>query len=366
MLEKYGHGGDLRTAEEMFGRKGAAFLDFSSNMNPLGPPAAVREALLGYDEHISVYPDPAVRGLRRKLAAHHGIGEFSILIGNGAAELIDLTVRALSPDATALAVPSFNEYGDAVRKQGGRIFEIPLRRDQAFRLTEDAVGSAIRHSGASLYMIGSPNNPTGALVDPALIRLLLEHDRYVAVDEAFMDFVEDERHWSMLSEASVHERLIVLRSMTKFYSIPGIRLGYAVGHPDTIAKLRRLQIPWSVNSLAQNIGEAVLDDTDFAIRTKEWLAEERRWLQGELARREWEVCPGVANYLLLKLPESSGLDAPELQRRMGQRGVLIRDASHFAGLDRSFVRVAVKLRPQNEQLLAALEECLKEAGGEPG
>ncbi|WP_042160701.1 threonine-phosphate decarboxylase CobD [Paenibacillus gorillae] len=355
MLERYGHGGDLRTAEESYGLPAGRFLDYSSNMNPFGPPPAVRRVLAAYAEEIDRYPDPAVRGLRTKLARLHGVDEQSILIGNGAAELIDLVVRYHNPVITGLVCPSFTEYGDAVHKIGGGTVSIPLADSDQFELTE----SALEHSqAADFFMLGSPNNPTGKLVRPDLIRMLLRRGATVVVDEAFMDFVPEENKYSLLHEAAENERLFVIRSMTKFYAIPGIRLGYMVGEPVKIAGLRELQVPWSVNSLAQLIGEAVLDETEFAARTIGWLQEESRWFVDQLRDNGLEVFPGAANYVLVRLPEKQGLTAAALQKEMGNRGILIRDASHFTGLNKQYCRFAIKLRSQNEQLLEQLEQAM--------
>ncbi|WP_424765644.1 threonine-phosphate decarboxylase CobD [Paenibacillus sp. sgz302251] len=356
MLERYGHGGDLRTAEEAFGMPAEKFIDFSSNMNPLGPPASVKRVLHAYADVIGQYPDPAARGIRRRLAKHHEIDEQSIVIGNGAAELIDLVVRALKPEITALAVPCFDEYGDAVRKLGGAIIEIKLSAEQHFML-DSSDKNVDEMAAGTLFILGSPNNPTGQLVEPELILKLLRKGAFVVVDEAFMDFVPEEARYSLIREAARHERLFVIRSMTKFYSIPGIRLGYIVGTPRSLSGLRRLQVPWSVNSLAQLIGEAVLDETDFALQTLEWLQQERPWLVHELETIGFQVYPSQTNYLLAQLPQGIGLSASMLQLEMGKQGVLIRDASRFAGLDHTYIRVAVKRRDQNERLLEALKYC---------
>ncbi|CAM4270732.1 threonine-phosphate decarboxylase [Paenibacillus endophyticus] len=358
MLERYGHGGDLRTAEEAFDIPAQKFVDFSSNMNPFGPPPSVKEVLHHYTETIGQYPDPAVRGLRRKLAEKHDIDENSIVVGNGAAELIDLIVRALQPKLTTLAIPCFDEYGDAIRKTGGAIYEIKLSEHNHFTLHSNFEHLCEAAAAGSLFMLGSPNNPTGQLVDPELIHALLSRGAYVVVDEAFMDFVPDEAKYSLIHEATRNERLFVIRSMTKFYSVPGIRLGYIVGMPRTLSGLKRLQIPWSVNSLAQLIGEAVLDETEYAERTLSWLQDERTWLTSALQALGFEVNPSAANYLLVRIPRNAGLSASMLQLEMGKQGVLIRDASRFPGLDHTYIRIAIKLRTQNEQLLMALSKCL--------
>lgn len=363
MLERYGHGGDLRTAEECYGLPSSSFLDFSSNMNPLGPSNAVREALAQYAASIDRYPDPVSRRLCAMLGQKHGIEEGAILIGNGAAEVIDLAVRALRPDRAAVAVPCFSEYGDAIRKTGAELYEVPLLEAEQFQLNKRWVEEALAHSVAKLYMVGSPNNPTGALIEPDRVYELLESGAAVVVDEAFMDFVPEEDRYSLIQEAAKNRNLYVVRSMTKFYSIPGIRLGYIVGHPESLAELRRLQVPWSVNSLAQAIGEAVLGDEVFIQRSLQWLQEERTLLSGELETLGFRVYPGITNYLLLQLPETCCMSSSELQYAMGMKGVLIRDGSHFPGLNGRFIRVAVKLREHNERLVSALRFCMSEQRG---
>lgn len=362
LLERYGHGGDLKTAEESFGLPASSFLDFSSNMNPVGPPDVVNDILLRYKNEIMHYPDPISRSLRSKLALRHGIDPSSILIGNGAAELIDLAVRTLRPKKAAIAVPCFAEYGDAVRKVGAELYEGQLSASGSFQLDERWVSEAIAESGAQVYLLGSPNNPTGALVDSAHVRKLLESGATVIVDEAFMDFVPEENSFSLLKEAYANRKLLVLRSMTKFYSIPGIRLGYIVGHPGVIEELRALQVPWSVNSLAQSIGEAVLEDDAFARDSLAWLLAERPFLQRGLQSLGLRVYDSKTNYLLLRIPDEFNVTASELQREIGEMGILIRDASKFAGLDDRHVRVSVKRREQNERLIKAFSAVLLKKG----
>ncbi len=360
MLEKYGHGGDLTTAKETFGRPPqGSFLDYSSNMNPLGPPPSVARAIRQFAAAIDRYPDPAVRKLTSRLAAMHGIAEESVLVGNGAAELIDLAARVQKPDTCAIPAPSFIEYADAVRKAGGRVLPVQLLPEEGFELNEKRIEDAMtRYGKPTMWFIGSPNNPTGRLVDPGMIRQLLDNGHHVVLDEAFIDFVPDGEALSLLRLAAEHPRLIVLRSMTKFYAVPGIRLGYAVGHPDAIAVMRELQVPWSVNGLAQEIGLAVLDEEAYAARTAAWIAEERPYMEQSLAARGLEVIPSVTNYVLFALPAAWRMTAAQLQRSMGEQGVLIRDASRFDGLDARYCRIAVKQREDNDRLLAVMAHCI--------
>jgi threonine-phosphate decarboxylase len=357
MLECYGHGGDLLTAEETYGRPRDQFLDYSSNMNPLGPPDVVRQILSESWRDIVKYPDPAVRELRGKLSQKYGIGPESILVGNGAAELIDLIIRVLKPGNTGLARPSFSEYEEAVHKTGGSLTNIPLYAQHQFELQWSDVEASL--SAVDLYFLGHPNNPTGKMLPRHVLNWLLQSQRKVILDEAFMDFVPQEEEYSMLKLASTSHDLIVIRSMTKFYSIPGIRLGFIVAHPDLIEQLRQQQVQWSVNYLAQRIGTAVLDDDVFEQSTREWLHVEKPWLTDQLEQLGLEVVQSDVNFLLFSFSESSGITVKQAQQAMGRQGILIRDASLFEGLNERYCRVAIRLRADNLKLVQALQSTLK-------
>lgn len=354
MLERYGHGGDLRTAEEAYGCPAGEFLDFSSNMNPFGPPSIVRRLLSTYADEIVRYPDPAVRELKGKLASRYGIPIESILVGNGAAELIDLLIRVRKPMATAIARPSFSEYTEAVLKSGGTMIDIPLRESFDFVLDEADVQKALEQ--ADTVFLGHPNNPTGRLIPPAVLSMLRKSNKTIILDEAFIDFTADEDSNSLLREAANDPELYVIRSMTKCYAIPGIRLGFMVAHPDRIAALQSQQVTWSVNSLAQQIGAAVLDDEQYMTRTRIWLTEESPRLRAQLQAIGLTVYPSDVNFFLLQFPD--GIHVQDVQTAMGRRGVLIRNASRFDGLDNRHCRVAIRTEQENDLLVRALRDTL--------
>lgn len=363
MLERYGHGGDLQTAAELYGAPPGGWLDFSSNMNPFGPPAIVEDVIRACWREIERYPDPAVRGLRRKLSEKYGVPQESLLVGNGAAELIDLVVRAVRPETAVLARPCFSEYEEALRRSGSRIVEFPLQEAQGFALTDAERLREVTPPSAHLFL-AHPNNPTGRLIPSAVLHELKAIGAGLILDEAFLDFVPEEEECSLLREAAESERIVVLRSMTKFYAVPGIRLGFLVAHPKLIERLRGMQVPWSVNFLAQRIGEAVLDEDDYAAKTRAWLREERPWLSGQLQSLGLSVVPGDVNFVLAALPAGTGWNVKRLQRRLARRGVLIRDASLFPGLDERYFRVAVKLRQENERLVLELRRALEDGPDE--
>lgn len=361
MLEKHGHGGDIWTASEMFGLDKEAFADFSSNMNPLGPPEiAGRIIREEWKRELSRYPDPDCRQLRARIAQVYQIPMDSILAGNGAAELIDLAVRVLGPKAVGLFRPSFGEYAKAARRVGAAIVDIPLLPEQDF--LPDWGDCRLRQAAeqADLLFFGHPNNPTGKLLPRPFVKQLLEWKRPVILDEAFIDFSSREESHSCIRQAAVSENLFVVRSMTKFYTVPGLRLGFIVAAPCWIARMKALQVEWSVNGLAQRIGTAVLGDRAYAEATFQWLRTERSWLKAALEKLSLQVTSSDANYLLFRLPEAMNASLQELQNALGRRGIMIRDASRFPGLDGKYGRVAIKLRDDNMRLVQGLAEALQE------
>ncbi|WP_248930109.1 threonine-phosphate decarboxylase CobD [Paenibacillus hamazuiensis] len=361
MLEKNGHGGDWATAAELYGHMPGQGLDYSANINPLGPPPALQRLLVEEWEAIVRYPDPEVRELRSALAAVHRIAAEAILVGNGAAELIDLIVRSVTPGTVALVEPAFIEYREAAEKCGAEVVPVYTQADNNFVPDISALLDAAAR--ADLLFLGQPNNPTGTRWERSGLHDLLEHaERHgtaVVMDEAFIDFFPDEEDVTLIREAAQRANVFVIRSMTKFYAIPGLRLGYAAAHPARIQELRRLQVPWSVNHFAQKAGVLALRDTDYAERTRRLIATERARLLAELAKLGCRPFHGAANFLLVRLGQGHP-DASELQRRLARRGILIRRCATFRGLDDTYFRIAVRTRDENERLIAALSGALEE------
>ncbi|SDC00844.1 L-threonine O-3-phosphate decarboxylase /adenosylcobyric acid synthase (glutamine-hydrolysing) [Paenibacillus sp. UNCCL117] len=358
MLERYGHGGDLWTAEELYGIPREKMIDYSSNMNPLGPPDAVKTIMTEKWRELIHYPDPAVRELTARLAAKHGVEPSCVLVGNGAAELIDLAVRMLRPRVTGLVSPSFGEYEETVERAEGRSIGIATDEPSGFVPALEALREAAGSCDA--LILGHPNNPTGRVLPEEVLRWLAAgaDGSRVVVDEAFLDFTEREEQLTLAREAAASAHLIVIRSMTKFYAVPGIRLGYAIAHPDVIARMRRLQVHWSVNALAQWIGLAALADSGYSQRTLAWLPPARDRMTSGLRELGLQVYESDVNFILFTV-KPLGLKITDVQRELGRRGVLLRDASTFKGLDDTYGRLAVKEEADNMRVLRMLKEALE-------
>jgi len=352
-----GHGGNIRKLADKSGKPAREILDFSANINPLGPPEWLRAVISRALDDVVHYPDPESEALVQAIAEKHDAGTEGIVAGNGSSEIFSVLPRVLSATRALIPVPSYSEYAGSARQAGLEIREVVLSESDGFAVDLVELGAAIE--GNDLVYLGQPNNPTGRPIDPDELRSLARGHPTATfiVDEAFADFVTS-------IDSLVRDRpdnVVVLRSMTKFFAIPGLRLGYAVAGPSLAAALRQLLAPWSVNSLAQAVGEAALRDEDYATRTNEVVAEEREWLSESLQNiGELHVYPSVANFLLLRI-DRNDIDAPELAERVLKHGIAVRVCDNFGGLDKRFFRVAVRTRKENEQLSDALSDSLGRA-----
>ncbi|WP_340673376.1 threonine-phosphate decarboxylase CobD [Brevibacillus agri] len=365
VLEAYGHGGDLLTAADRFGMEPGQFLDFSANINPLGMPDSVREMLLASLSAVLRYPDPGHRQFRRALAQRLQLPKEWLLPANGAAEAMALAILGLQPQTVGVIYPCFSEYAELSEQFGATVIGCYGKEENGYKA--DSAELYRLFEQADLVFVGSPNNPTGILYEPQemlqMAEWTVQTDTWLVVDEAFLDFVEESRQFTLASRLERFPRVILLRSMTKMYAIPGLRLGYAIAQPDAIAKMRAKQVSWSVNALALLAGELCLQEHEYERRTRSLVARERaglvEFIRGELG---WKVWPGEANFLLLRSPE--GLPAAQLQERLGKKGVLIRSCAMYPGLTAHDVRIAVRGPEDNARLIAALREVHSEGSGE--
>jgi cobyric acid synthase CobQ len=287
-------------------------------------------------------------------ASQYGVSADEVLIGNGSTELLYLLPRAAPRSRAVIPVPSYLDYGRACELAGLTVDRLLLEEDNEFRVDLSALDSRLR--GDELVLVGQPNNPTGLLIDPESLRALaLSHPSTVfIVDEAFADFIEG-------LDSLIHNRppnLVVLYSLTKFYAIPGLRLGCAVADPDIAREMRRMLPPWTVNTLAQAVGEAALQDRAYADETIKLVRTLRQGLAAELRSIPGlTVYPGTANFLFLRI-DRKDMDVPTLARRMLDDGIAIRNCGNFAGLDGRFFRVAVRTEEENALLCRSMRKAL--------
>lgn len=360
-IEKYGHGGDLLTAHQLFNKDSTALLDFSANINPLGPPARVIELLKERLDTIVHYPDPAQRILKQKLADKHSVSPEQILIGNGAAECIALILLGFQPQTVGVIYPCFSEYEQLAVAYGAKINSCPGKLELDYKPELSELKSLI--AGSDLVFIGHPNNPTGVMYTKEELVHIAQYaeqtNTYLAIDEAFTDFLPKGKQTSLLPELERFKHVLIVRSMTKFYAIPGLRLGYVLAHSDLIDKLQAKQVTWSVNQMALIAGEAALDETEYEKETIALIEEQRRYVTHAIEETlGWVVFPGQANFLLVRI--TNQLTSADLQWKLGQKGILIRSCAMYPGLTSQDFRIAIRTNKENECLIQAFKEVIKE------
>ena len=345
------HGGNVHQLAELAKRAPEDILDFSASINPLGPPEWLRGLIHSRISAIAHYPDPDCTDLRAAAARRFGVDLAEVIAGNGSAELLHILPRALGARRAVIPVPSYCDYLVAAESAGLAVHTVPLRAQDNFSLDLGSLELALH--GEEIVMLGQPNNPTGQNTNADDLRGVFSRwpRTTFIVDEAFADFLSDCDSLTLQRPANA----VVLRSLTKFYGIPGLRLGLAIASREVITAMRRLLQPWSVNVLAQAVGEGALnDESDYASRTRELVAEERQKLIRNL-RAIGGLCvfPGRANFLLVRV-DQRGLDATEIARRMLRDGIAIRVCDGFDGLDARYFRVAVRTAEENACLCRAL------------
>lgn len=359
LIEVYGHGGDVETAAAAFGRGASAFLDYSANINPLGPPQGVMAALEEGMSAVIRYPDPGHREFKRLLAEELDTEARRILVGNGAAECMALLLLGLQPRTVGVVDPCFSEYRELSMKFGSDIRSVCGHPERDWRADKADMMELI--ACTDLVFVGQPNNPNGVQYSLEDIRDLAacaeQEGTWLVLDEAFIDFIPPEDRQTLMPELQDYPRTIIVRSMTKFYAIPGLRLGYTVAHPDVIRAMAGKQVTWSVNGLALLAGEACLGSgREYEQDTLQLIRVEREKLIHGLRAVGLDVTPGEANFLLMELPRP--WNAGTFQQEMGRRGVLVRSCAMYPGLGERHIRLAVKDAGSNDRLLAKTAEVL--------
>ncbi|MEH2073619.1 MAG: threonine-phosphate decarboxylase CobD [Nostoc sp.] len=344
------HGGNLAWAAALASCPPDAILDFSASISPLGPPNSAIAAIMSQVGNLKHYPDPNYSELRLALSHFHQLPSEWILPGNGSAELLTLVGRELAQlAATILITPAFGDYYRTLAAYNANVLECPLSLVTGHWSLTKEKGERRNDKG---LLLNNPHNPTGKIFSRDSILPYLEQFALVVVDEAFMDFVPPNEEQSLIPVVQEYANLVILRSLTKFYSLPGLRLGYAIAHPDCLAKWQLWRDPWPVNTLAAAAAIAALQDTEFQQQTWAWLPPARNQLFQGLAE-----IPGLqpqvsaANFLLVESQQSTS----QLQQQLlKHHQILIRDCLSFKELGDRFFRVAVREKSDNQRLLTAL------------
>lgn len=358
------HGGDIQRVAREYGLPPAEVLDFSANINPRGlpPEAAKRLAREASDPALLMkYPDPEARELREALSCRLDIPINAIVIGGGAGALIMAVIRALQPRHTLIPVPAFHEYAHACASTSCAVEYFRLVPKDAFAFDREALSRAVTDNAPDLLIINNPHNPSGSLTDSGTLRHLLgaasAAGADVLVDEAFIDYAPGAE---ITREAARRPGLIAVRSFTKFYGCPALRVGYAVASPDIAKRIAAQLPPWPVTTLALNAMVEALKDEAYARATLEENERERVKLSQALRHLGLHVFPSATNFLLLRLPENCSSSAELQERLIVRHRILIRNCDSFEGLEKGrYIRLAVRRERENNRLVEAMSKSLR-------
>ncbi|MBS7288463.1 MAG: histidinol-phosphate aminotransferase family protein [Candidatus Freyarchaeota archaeon] len=366
-LERPRHGGDVRGCDGV--------LDFSCSLNPLGPPREVVAAALSGLDKVSCYPDDSCSLLKSELSLFVGVAEDLIAVGCGSTELIKSFADAFVEPGDHILVehPTYSEYAFYCRLAGGVVEEVPLCEEHGFALDVDCLFERLDSNTRAVFLC-NPNNPTSRLESKKRIMEVVEEcearEVLVFVDEAFIDFLRDSRRFSCVPEVEGHENLFVSRSLTKIFSVPGLRVGYGVGGRGLVECLDKVRLSWGVGVLEQLVAVELLRRcAPYLERTVEVVERERDYLYRSISEiAGYTVFKPDANFIFIKVG-GLGVGAAAVRSALLGDGVLVRDCSSFGGEFSNFIRVGVKERELNEVLVKALRglpERLKGSALETG
>lgn len=354
------HGGTIYTIARRMGIDPSDLLDFSASINPLGFSPRVKKALRSHDSAILHYPDQEAHDFVQELARYHCIPAENILAGNGSSELIFMLPKVLKMSRTLLVVPTFSEYESSIRQAGGKVCYYRTTEKKGFSIQPRKLLRELRQGYDALY-ICNPNNPTGVLTPKEVLKDIVlaarKQSAVVIIDETFIDFNENQ---SLKYLTQKIENLYILRSMTKFFALPGLRAGYLISSAENIKKMREQQEPWTMNALAQYAGIESLRDRGYISRTGNYVKRARQELIAGLADIAClKVFDSGANYLLVKLHASAPMRVAGLYEKLLQKKIIIRQCNTFQGMGDSYFRIAVKKKSENKRMIGQLKKILE-------
>ena len=356
------HGGDIYTAMD----QGKEVLDFSANINPLGIPNSIKEAVIHSIDMCVNYPDPLCRKLGKELASKLNTSEEYLTFGNGAADLIFRLVLTEKPKKALLLAPTFAEYEQALKTVECDVEHYQLSADNSFGLDDDFLNHI--NEGLDIIFLCNPNNPTGQLIEQSLLIKIVEKCQSLNIrlmlDECFIDFVKEPDNHTMINFIKEKDTLFLLRSFTKSYAIPGLRLGYGIcSDKELLTKISEQGQPWSVSLLAQEAGRQALSEDAYLQDSRNIIFEERSFLVNELSALGYQTFVPESNYIFFSIIENANKLDDELkedyidsfQNDMEKENILIRCCANYIGLKKGYFRIAVRNHKENTILVDTLK-----------
>ena len=354
-MKDLGHGANVDNMAKQFGKNENDIIDFSSNVNPHIISDLGKYVLEGLEKSRS-YPDINYTNLRNNISDYIKVDSELIIPGNGATEIIYLLMKSIKK-RLAILNPTFSEYGRGAKLNNLEVIDFHLKEENNFSIDLDEIQKNMDKFD-SLFVC-NPNNPNGKVKDlNELLDFMIENDKLLIVDETFMEFVGEEEKYSLINRIEQTPNLFILKAVTKFFGMPGLRLGYGVtSNKQIINNIYEYKEPWTINSFAENLSNYLFKDKEYIKSSKDYYINERKFMLEQLRKiPKLKVYDTDTNFVLIKLEDG---EASSLKLELFEKyNILIRDASNFIGLDKSYVRVAIKSHDDNKILIESLRKVL--------
>ncbi len=357
-MSKSIHGGNIEELSRKFNLDKEKLIDFSANINPLGINEKVKKTIIAALDNVEKYPDITYHNLKSTISNFEKINYENLVLGNGAAEVIFNLVRAVNPKKVLIPAPTFSEYEEASLSVKSSIEYYYLKEENNWSIDNDIL--SLINEEIDIVFICNPNNPTGVITKKDILLSIIEKANktktIVAIDESFLDFIRDSYKYSLVNLLKEYDNIFIIKSLTKIFAIPGIRIGYGItSNIDIINKIQGISVPWNINTLAEVATITSLDDKDYISKSVKYIEVEKKYLFEELGKlKDINVFNPSVNFIMFKLNKNI-----DLKYELMKENIIIRSCSNYNGLNENYYRVAVRTRKENEILINALRKVLK-------
>lgn len=356
---KNNHGANLYDLSRKYGFSKEEFMDFSSNINPFGASKKAKDFIIDNIDMVSIYPDPEYISLKKSISEYCKCSIDNIILGSGATELISQYIKNIAPKKSLLISPAYSEYEKELNLVGSNIDKFFNKYENNFKIDVDDLIETISSNKYDIVVICNPNNPTGfAFTKSEVEKILKSTDTFVMIDETYIEFTDTDIY-SSTHLVDEYKNLFVIRGTSKFFSTPGIRLGYAlISNTDLKENIQKHLDLWNVNVIATNMGEIMFKDKEYISSTVNAISAERSYLLDELTKNNnIQVFDTDGNFILCRI-KSNLMTAEDLRMRLIPNKIIIRDCASFEGLDEYFFRVCTLKHEENEYLIEHINKVL--------
>ncbi len=361
----HGHGGDVYSLARELQKDPLDILDFSSNISPMPIPTGIKDAIVAHLEEVRMLPEVDSFSLRKALGIRYGLDPDQFLVGSGTTEWIYALPKLLEPDRVVIPLPTYSDYEDAslMAERDVDLFVMPLPAEGIYSSEQlmESLLSRVGKGNREVIFLCNPNNPTGAFTPPELIReaCATRPNSIWIIDESYAHFVAEDDKSSLLGQGGLPSNAIILRSFSKIYSIPGLRIGCIVGPKEIISGLSTQARPWAVNRLAQVAGEYLISHPSIEDEVRRYCANEKAFILAQIQGLGdyLEPIEGTTNFILFRVKEP--YKAAQLTGYLRSKGILIRNCGNFKGLYGEYIRISIKDRLGNEILIESLSDFFR-------